>query len=80
MLFHTCTIGKSLIEVGCTNASLLYPLNGCRLTLLLSLLDLKYENVLFVSDHPQSEIKVIDFGLSKKYGKDEELMDGVGTM
>ena len=40
----------------------------------------KYENVLFVNDTPQSEIKLIDFGLSKKYGKDEELMEGVGTM
>lgn len=42
--------------------------------------DLKYENVLFVNDSAQSEIKLIDFGLSKKYGKDEELMEGVGTM
>ena len=42
--------------------------------------DLKYENVLFVNDTPQSEVKCIDFGLSKKYGKDEELMEGVGTI
>lgn len=42
--------------------------------------DLKYENVLFVNDSAQSEIKLIDFGLSKKYGKDEELMEGVGTI
>ena len=42
--------------------------------------DLKYENILFVNDSAQSEVKLIDFGLSKKYGKDEELMEGVGTM
>ena len=42
--------------------------------------DVKYENVLFTTANEQSEIKLIDFGLSKKYGKDEELMEGVGTM
>ena len=42
--------------------------------------DLKYENILFVNDSAESEIKLIDFGLSKKYGKDEELMEGVGTI
>ncbi|CAB9524981.1 MAP kinase-activated protein kinase 2 (Fragment) [Seminavis robusta] len=42
--------------------------------------DLKYENVLFVNDSAQAEIKLIDFGLSKRYGKDEELMEGVGTI
>jgi len=33
-----------------------------------------------MSDSDQSEVKIIDFGLSKKYGKDEELMEGVGTI
>jgi serine/threonine protein kinase len=41
--------------------------------------DLKYENVLFVNDSPQAEIKLIDFGLSQRFGN-EELTDGVGTM
>ena len=42
--------------------------------------DLKYENILFVSDHPKSEIKLIDFGLSKVYGDNAQLTDGVGTI
>lgn len=42
--------------------------------------DLKYENVLFMNDSAQSEVKLIDFGLSKKYGKNEELIEGVGTI
>ena len=29
--------------------------------------DLKFENIMFESSHPEAEIKVIDFGLSKKY-------------
>jgi calcium-dependent protein kinase len=41
--------------------------------------DLKYENILFVDDKPSSEIKLIDFGLSKKYG-DGHLTEGVGTI
>jgi calcium-dependent protein kinase len=41
--------------------------------------DLKYENILFVDDKPSSEVKVIDFGLSKKYG-DDHLTEGVGTI
>jgi hypothetical protein len=28
----------------------------------------------------QTEIKIIDFGLSKKFGPDEDLTEGVGTM
>lgn len=40
---------------------------------------LEYENILFINDHPKAEIKLIDFGLSKKFGKDE-LTEGVGTM
>ena len=42
--------------------------------------DLKYENILFVSDSPLAEIKLIDFGLSKKYASDKELTEGVGTV
>lgn len=41
--------------------------------------DLKYENVLFVNDKPSSEVKLIDFGLSKTYG-DKYLTEGVGTV
>lgn len=40
---------------------------------------IEYENILFINDHPKAEIKLIDFGLSKKFGK-EELTEGVGTM
>lgn len=36
-------------------------------------------SVLFVNNTPQAEIKLIDFGLSTKFGH-EELTDGVGTM
>lgn len=42
--------------------------------------DLKYENILFVNDSPQAEIKLIDFGLSKVYGDNSELTEGVGTI
>mmetsp|Transcript_4005 Transcript_4005/g.6698 ORF Transcript_4005/g.6698 Transcript_4005/m.6698 type:complete len:785 (-) Transcript_4005:21-2375(-) len=42
--------------------------------------DLKYENILFVNDSPHAEIKLIDFGLSKKYASDKELTEGVGTI
>lgn len=42
--------------------------------------DLKYENVLFVNESPQAEIKLIDFGLSKIYGDNTELTEGVGTI
>jgi calcium-dependent protein kinase len=42
--------------------------------------DLKYENVLFVNETPQAEIKLIDFGLSQKFFGNEELTEGVGTM
>jgi serine/threonine protein kinase len=42
--------------------------------------DLKFENVLFVNDHPKAEIKLIDFGLSKVYGDNTELTEGVGTI
>ena len=42
--------------------------------------DLKYENILFVNDSPKAEIKLIDFGLSKVYGDNTQLTDGVGTI
>ena len=42
--------------------------------------DLKYENVLFVNDSPYSEIKLIDFGLSKVYGDNTQIAEGVGTI
>eukprot|EP00934_Nitzschia_sp_Nitz4_P009415 Nitzschia sp. Nitz4//scaffold133_size116822//56256//65702//NITZ4_003807-RA/size116822-snap-gene-0.16-mRNA-1//-1//CDS//3329535396//9405//frame0 len=41
--------------------------------------DLKYENILFVNKSPTSEIKLIDFGLSKRYG-DSAMTEGVGTI
>lgn len=41
--------------------------------------DLKAENVLFVNGSPLAEVKLIDFGLSTKFGN-EELTAGVGTM
>jgi serine/threonine protein kinase len=42
--------------------------------------DLKYENILFVNDSPSAEVKLIDFGLSKVYGDDLQLTEGVGTI
>ncbi|KAL7568560.1 hypothetical protein ACA910_002672 [Epithemia clementina (nom. ined.)] len=42
--------------------------------------DLKYENILFVNTSPQAEIKLIDFGLSRKFGRNEQLTEGVGTI
>ncbi|GMH78604.1 hypothetical protein TL16_g07869 [Triparma laevis f. inornata] len=43
--------------------------------------DLKFENIMFESSHPEAEIKVIDFGLSKKYVPEApHLVDGVGTI
>lgn len=42
--------------------------------------DLKYENVLFVNESPKAQIKLIDFGLSKVYGDNTELIGGVGTI
>jgi serine/threonine protein kinase len=43
--------------------------------------DLKYENILFVNRSPKAEVKLIDFGLSKTYGKSGQTMtDGVGTI
>jgi len=42
--------------------------------------DQKYENILFVNDTPQAEIKLIDFGLSRAFVDHEELTEGVGTI
>ena len=42
--------------------------------------DLKYENILFVNDDPRAEIKLIDFGLSKKYASNKDMTEGVGTV
>ena len=41
--------------------------------------DLKFENVLFVNTSPMSEVKLIDFGLSKVY-VDKKLTDMSGTI
>jgi serine/threonine protein kinase len=42
--------------------------------------DLKYENIMFVNDTPTAEVKLIDFGLSKVYGDNAQLTEGVGTI
>ena len=43
--------------------------------------DLKFENILFESPHPDAEIKLIDFGLSKKVeGEKKHMTEGVGTI
>lgn len=43
--------------------------------------DLKYENIIFANSSPTSEVKIIDFGLSKLYAHGEEHMnDTVGTV
>lgn len=42
--------------------------------------DLKYENIMFASTDPDAEVKIIDFGLSKKYAADSFLHDTVGTV
>ena len=41
--------------------------------------DLKPENVLFESNDPKAELKIIDFGLSNKFNADESLTTMVGT-
>ena len=41
--------------------------------------DLKPENILFENDQPDAEIKIIDFGLSSKYAKDERMHSVLGT-
>lgn len=43
--------------------------------------DIKYENILFETSLPDAEIKLIDFGLSKKYIADSpRLYESVGTI
>ena len=37
-------------------------------------------NILFTSNSPTAEVKLIDFGLSKVYGDNHELTEGVGTI
>ena len=41
--------------------------------------DLKPENILYESNSPDAEIKIIDFGLSRKYSKDIKLHSVLGT-
>ena len=41
--------------------------------------DLKPENILFESLKPDAEIKLIDFGLGRKYSKDEKMHTILGT-
>jgi calcium-dependent protein kinase len=43
--------------------------------------DIKFENVMFESNDPDAEIKLIDFGLSKVYSSEKKFMTaGVGTV
>jgi calcium-dependent protein kinase len=42
--------------------------------------DLKYENIMFVDDSPNAEIRLIDFGLSQKFATGEHLHATVGTV
>jgi|AntRauTorckE5430_2_1112549.scaffolds.fasta_scaffold00769_9 serine/threonine protein kinase len=42
--------------------------------------DLKYENIMFANSSAKAEVKVIDFGLSKKYLPHQSLKEGVGTV
>lgn len=42
--------------------------------------DLKYENIMFANCHAKAEIKIIDFGLSRKYLPDKPMKEGVGTI
>jgi serine/threonine protein kinase len=42
--------------------------------------DLKFENVLFVNTSPMSDVKLIDFGLSRVYGGGQKLTDISGTI
>jgi len=41
--------------------------------------DLKMENILFENDSPNAEIKIIDYGLSKKYSPGEQMTSRVGS-
>jgi calcium-dependent protein kinase len=42
--------------------------------------DLKYENIMFVDETPDAEIRLIDFGLSQKFATGEHLHAFVGTV
>lgn len=43
--------------------------------------DIKLENILWESDHPEAVIKVIDFGLSKQYSPNNNILtERVGTL
>ena len=43
--------------------------------------DIKYENIMFESCHPNIEVKIIDYGLSKRFHPDNPKMsDSVGTI
>jgi len=43
--------------------------------------DLKFANILFENDSPEAEIKIIDFGLAKKFSPEESIMNRrVGTL
>jgi calcium-dependent protein kinase len=57
--------------------------SGSRLTLSISfLITVKFENVMFESRKEDAQIKVIDFGLSKKFfaGEQDIMKEGVGTL
>ena len=34
--------------------------------------DIKFENIMFENNEPDSEVKLIDFGLSKTYSAEED--------
>jgi len=43
--------------------------------------DIKFENIMFESNSPDAEVKLIDFGLSSKYQEEQPYMSGVvGTL
>ena len=42
--------------------------------------DIKFENILFESTKPDAEIKLIDFGLSKRFYNDKQMSERVGTI
>lgn len=42
--------------------------------------DIKMENIMFENESPESEIKLLDFGLSRKFQPGEFMYRGVGTV
>lgn len=42
--------------------------------------DLKPENIIYTSSDPDSSIKVIDFGTSRKYSADQKMTKRLGTV